>query len=88
MMKKIFLYSFLICLTSSLFAESKKPDFSKMSEKELMAYFMETHKRKKAVIAKSKALDQELKKSEEELAKAKKLGKTLDDLNNMLGIKD
>jgi hypothetical protein len=80
-MKKLLFYTLLIFLANSVFADSKKTDFSKMSEKELMAYFMETHKKKKEALIK-------LKKSEEELAKTKKLGKTLDELNGMLGIKE
>lgn len=74
-MKKLLIVTLLIFLTTSLFAEEKKtPDFSKMTNEELKAFIMETRKRKK--------------EAEKKLVKAKKLNKTLDELNSILGIKE
>jgi len=69
-------------------ADEVKKDLTKMTNEELKIYFMQLHKEHEKVLTKSKVLDAELKKSEEELKAAKKLAKTVDKLNGMLGIEE
>ena len=88
-MKNILLLCTILFFTSCTQAEENKtPDFSKMTDEELIAQFMKDHKREKESFAKLEASKERLKKSEEELAKAKKLAQTVDKLNNMLGVKE
>jgi len=81
MKKFILLLTILVFLNSAYAEENKTIDLTKMTDEELIAHFMETSK-------KNKALEKELKKSEEELSEAKKLSKTVDKLGDMLNIED
>ena len=81
-MKYILLISTILFFSSCTQAEeNKKPDFSKMTNEELIAHFMATKKKKDKLIVESKILDQKLEDT-------KKLNKTLDKLSNTLNIED
>jgi len=81
MKKTILLLTTILFLNIAYAEENKTPDFSKMTNEELIAHFMESKKRQKESF-------ERLKKTKEELAKVKKLNKTLDKLNNMLGVEE
>jgi uncharacterized membrane protein required for colicin V production len=76
-MKKLLIVTLLIFFSNSVFADSKKPDFSKMSDEELIEHFMQSHKK----IEKYK---KEVAEAKAETESARKVNQKLDEILGVL----
>ncbi len=76
-MKKIFLYSLLFILASSVYTENIKPNLSEMSEQELIDLFIKNHK-------KIKKYKKEVAEAKAETESAKKVNEKLDEILGVL----
>ena len=82
-MKKIFISIFIITLSFTFVnAESK----ATKTDDEWIKEFQDLEKREKEANKKIENAKLEMSKSQKELEKAQKLGKTLDEINNLVGV--
>ena len=83
-MKKIFISIFLISFVFN-FANAEEVKKNK-TDAEWIKEFQDLEKREKEANKKIENAKLEMSKSQKELEKAQKLGKTLDEINNLVGV--